>query len=333
VTQHDPTSTREPDQPVTPDRFGSWIARSPVMRALFQELRAAAALDRPLLIEGEPGTGKKALGRLVHQQGPRASRSLVIVGCGAVAVDLIDAELFGEGTPSDTGRQGALQRAERGTLLLDEVIQLPLKAQEKLGAILQSFERGGTWPVRLVATSDRPVAEEVQRGRFDPTLYGQFSGLTFTLPPLRTRPDDTALLAQHFLELAAGNLPAGTAPELTSRTLRAIAAHDWPGNARELRNVVERAVQRAAASASPSRTLDLPLLEPTPSAPASFDETLSYRETRARLEADFERRYVTWLLERHRGNISAASREARMDRKYLYDLARRHGLRSVRGER
>ena len=302
------------------------------MRALFQELRAAAALDRPLLVEGEPGTGKKALGRLVHQQGPRANRPLVIVGCGAVAVDLIDAELFGE--PEASGeRQGALQRAERGTLLLDEVIQLPLKAQEKLGATLQSFERERTWPLRVIATSDRPVGEEVQRGRFDPTLYGQFSGLTFTLPPLRNRPEDITLLAQHFLELATANLPAGTAPELTSRTLRSITAHDWPGNARELRNVVERAVQRATGSAPPARTLDMPLLEPTPPTPASFDETLSYRETRARLEAEFERRYVSWLLERHRGNISAASREARMDRKYLYDLARRHGLRSVRGER
>jgi DNA-binding NtrC family response regulator len=302
------------------------------MRALFQELRAAAALDRPLLIEGEPGTGKKALGRLVHQQGPRASRPLVIVGCGAVAVDLIDAELFGE--PESSGeRHGALQRAERGTLLLDEVIELPLRAQEKLAATLLSFEREGAWPLRVIATSDRPLREEVQRGRFDPTLYGQFSGLTFTLPPLRNRPEDVAVLAQHFLELATSNMPAGTAPELTPRTLRSISAHDWPGNARELRNVIERAVQRATGTTPPARTLDMPLPEPTPAALASFDETLSYRETRARLEADFERRYVAWLLERHRGNISAASREARMDRKYLYDLARRHGLRSVRGER
>jgi DNA-binding NtrC family response regulator len=304
------------------------------MRALFQELRAAAALDRPLLIEGEPGTGKKALGRLVHQHSPRANRPLVIVGCGAVAVDLINAELFGEEAQASGGeRHGALQRAERGTLLLDEVIQLPLKAQEKLGATLHSFERDGAWPVRVIATSDRPVIEEVQRGRFDPTLYGQFSGFTFTLPPLRNRPEDIAVLAKHFLELATSNLPAGTAPELTARTLRSITAHDWPGNARELRNVVERAVQRATGSTPPSRTLEVPLLEPTPAPPASFDETLSYRETRARLEAEFERSYVTWLLERHRGNISAASREARMDRKYLYDLARRHGLRAVRGER
>ncbi|MBN1607984.1 MAG: sigma-54-dependent Fis family transcriptional regulator [Polyangiaceae bacterium] len=302
------------------------------MRALFQELGAAAELDRPLLIEGEPGTGKKALGRLVHQQSPRANRPLVIVGCGAVAVDLIDAELFGEAEASGE-RHGALQRAERGTLLLDEVIQLPLRAQEKLGATLQSFERDGAWPVRVIATSDRPMSEEVQRGRVDPTLYGQFSGFTFTLPPLRNRPEDIEVLAQHFLELATRNQPAGLVPELTPRTLRSMTAHDWPGNARELRNVVERAVQRTTATTPPSRTLDVPLLEPTPAPPASFDETLSYRETRARLEAEFERSYVTWLLERHRGNISAASREARMDRKYLYDLARRHGLRAVRGER
>lgn len=330
MTQHDPISTRETEQSIASDKFGSWIARSPAMRALFQELRTAAALDRPLLIEGEPGSGKKALGRLVHQQSPRANRPLVVVGCGGVAVDLIDAELFGEASGE---RQGALQRAEGGTLLLDEVIQLPLKAQEKLGAILQSFEREGTWPVRVIATSDRPLDEEVQRGRFDPTLHGQFSGLTFSLPPLRNRPEDIGVLTQHFLELATSNLPAGTAPELSARTLRSITAHDWPGNARELRNVIERAVQRASGSTPPARTLDVPLLEPTPATPASFDETLSYRETRARLEADFERSYVTWLLERHRGNISAASREARMDRKYLYDLARRHGLRAVRGER
>jgi DNA-binding NtrC family response regulator len=304
------------------------------MAQLFDRLRKAAAEDWPLLVEGEPGSGKKALGRLVHTQSRRAESPLVIVGCGSVAVELVDAELFGDPSRgnADSERPGALKRASSGTLLLHEVAQLPMGTQARLAASLHQEEgHAEKARVRVIATSERPVLHEVHRGRFHQQLYEQLAAGTVTVPPLRARPEDIALLANHFIELAHSQTGSSPPPILPAAALEALTAHDWPGNARELRNVIERAVQRAKATGLPLEPVHLPLLGPaTTPAADGFDPALSYRETRARFESQFERSYVTWLLERHRGNISAASREARMDRKYLYDLARRHGLRSGR---
>lgn len=314
------------------DRFGAWVGRSQVIRALYAQLREVAEGHRPLLIQGEAGSGKKALGCLVHQQSRRAERPLVIVGCGNVPVERIDAELFGDPPESSraAGRQGAIERADQGTLLLDDVSHLPQSTQAKLGLVLKGHRNSGTWSVRMIMTSERSITDELQRGRFDSGLWAALDPVAVTVPPLRARPEDVGLLAEHFMALAQAELDGGEQLQLSPAALQVLTAHDWPGNARELRNVIERAAQRAASDKQPSFPVEVPMKTAGLSASRAFDETLSYRETRACFEADFERAYVTWLLERHRGNISAASREARMDRKYLYDLARRHGLRSGR---
>jgi DNA-binding NtrC family response regulator len=297
---------------------------------LYARLREVAEGSRPLIVQGEPGTGKKALGRIVHECSPRAEMPLVIVDCAGVPVERIDAELFGD--PPDSaglaGRHGALQRANQGTLLLDDVAHLPQRTQAQLAKVLRQ-DQDCAAAVRLIMTSERTIADELQRGRFDADLLAALDPITVTVPPLRSRPEDVLLLADHFMNLAKGQSEGGDQLRLSGQAQQALATHDWPGNARELRNVIERAVQRATVD----RQLLIPMEAPAQAQAAgpSFDESLSYRETRARFEAEFERAYVGWLLERHRGNISAASREARMDRKYLYDLARRHGLRSGRG--
>lgn len=313
------------------DRFGSWVGRSPAIRALYARLREMAEGSRPLLIQGEPGSGKKALGCIVHECSPRGSLPLVIVGCAGVPVERIDAELFGDPPDSagSVGRQGALQRANKGTLLLDDVAHLPQQTQAQLARVLSSDAGTAADSVRLIMTSERTITDELQRGRFDSNFYATLDPVTVTVPPLRTRPEDVPVLAEYFMNLAKAQREGSEELRLSQQALQFLTTHDWPGNARELRNVIERSVQRAAAD----RLLLVPAGAAAEAGPkaASFDESLSYRETRARFEADFERSYVSWLLERHRGNISAASREARMDRKYLYDLARRHGLRSGRG--
>ena len=151
------------------------------------------------------------------------------------------------------------------------------------------------------------------------------------MPPLRTRREDIPALVEHFLALARKRDPAAADITLSPGTVAALSAHDWPGNVRELRNVLDRAIYIATASGDKElRLVDLPVSASAGSkAPdtLSFSPAQSYRETRAAYEADFEQRYVAWLLARHKGNISAAAREARMDRKHLYDLARKHGLR------
>ena len=161
-----------------------------------------------------------------------------------------------------------------------------------------------------------------------------------TVPPLRTRREDVPALVEQFLELARKRDPSASAISLTRETVSALAAHDWPGNVRELRNVLDRAIYIAAAGGEREiRLVDLPVSPGSisgsqPSAAnagyPAFDSEKSYREIRSDFESEFERRYVAWLLDRHSGNISAAAREAKMDRKHLYDLARKRGLRGDR---
>ena len=160
------------------------------------------------------------------------------------------------------------------------------------------------------------------------------------MPPLRTRREDVPALVEQFLALARKRDPSATAVSLTRETVSALAAHDWPGNVRELRNVLDRAIYIAAAGGEREiRLVDLPVsagsIGGTPHSSGSvgypaFDSEKSYREIRSDFESEFERRYVAWLLDRHDGNISAAAREAKMDRKHLYDLARKRGLRGDR---
>jgi DNA-binding NtrC family response regulator len=193
---------------------------------------------------------------------------------------------------------------------------------------------------RIIAATKRNLKDEVERGKFREDLYFRLSVVPISVPPLRTRREDIPALVDRFIELARKRDPAAAAVTLSRETIAALTAHDWPGNVRELRNVLDRAIYIATAGGERDvRLVDLPvsasaaaLAAATPSDGLThFDASKSYRETRADFEAEFERRYVSWLLDRHAGNISAAAREAKMDRKHLYDLARKHGLRGDRG--
>jgi len=232
-------------------------------------------------------------------------------------------------------------------VFLDEVGELPLDVQPKLLRVLESgeFRRvGGNKPLhaaaRIVAATKRNLKEEVERGKFREDLYFRLSVVPITVPPLRTRREDVPALVEQFLGLARKRDPNASAISLTRETVSALAAHDWPGNVRELRNVLDRAIYIAAAGGEREiRLVDLPVSPGSisgsqPSAAnagyPAFDSEKSYREIRSDFESEFERRYVAWLLDRHSGNISAAAREAKMDRKHLYDLARKRGLRGDR---
>jgi len=178
--------------------------------------------------------------------------------------------------------------------------------------------------VRVIAATKRDLQREVQSGKFREDLYFRLAVVPVTVPPLRSRREDIPLLAKHVLKTAAGN--QGDL-EISTETLAALASHDWPGNVRELRNVLERAVYMAQATGSRDiNVITLPQVNAGDNV-FQFDADRSYRETRARFEAEFEKRYLKWLLSRHGGNVSAAAREAKMDRKHLHDLARRHGVR------
>jgi transcriptional regulator with GAF, ATPase, and Fis domain len=328
-------------------QFGDAIGASLAMRSIFGLLERIAPSDACVLLEGETGTGKDVLARSIHQQSTRKDAEFVVVDCGAISYNLIESELFGHERGAYTGavttRQGAFELAGRGTVFLDEVGELPLDVQPKLLRVLESgeFRRVGgnktmRTEARIVAATKRNLREEVERGKFREDLYFRLSVVPVTVPPLRQRREDIPALVERFLDQARKRVPEAANITLSRETLAALSAHDWPGNVRELRNVLDRAIYVAAAGGERDvRLVDVPVsataLGSVPAPFPQFEPGKSYREVRADFEADFERRYVSWLLDRHAGNISAAAREAKMDRKHLYDLARKHGLRGERG--
>ena len=246
----------------------------------------------------------------------------------AVSYSLLESELFGHERGAFTGavatRQGAFELASGGSVFLDEVGELPLDVQPKLLRVLEAgeFRRvGGNKTLRadarVIAATKRDLKGEVERGKFREDLYFRLAVVPVTVPPLRSRREDIPPLIDRFIELAKKRDPsAASALTLSSATVSALSAHgDWPGNVRELRNVLDRAIYIATAGGEREvRLFDLPSSSATTSGP-SFQAGHSYRQVREQFEADFERRYVAWLLERHAGNISAAARQARAGQK------------------
>jgi transcriptional regulator with GAF, ATPase, and Fis domain len=317
--------------PSAQSSFQLAVGRSLAMRRLFGLLERVAPSDASVLLIGETGTGKDVLARSIHAASSRASGPFEIVDCGAIAANLVESELFGHEKGSFTGavsaHVGAFERAHGGTVFLDEIGELPLELQPKLLRVLESRQirkvggkRAIDVDVRVVAATTRDLAEEVRAERFRQDLYFRLAVVTARVPPLRERTEDIVVLAEHLLDAEGG----GT--QLDPSLVAQLKSHAWPGNVRELRNVLERsAVLARAAGKKELKHLDL--AAPTPIAGSfEFTDGITYREARARVEAAFERQFVTWILDKHGGNIAAAARAAKMDRKYLGDLVRKHGL-------
>jgi transcriptional regulator with GAF, ATPase, and Fis domain len=329
--------------------FGLALGQSLAMRTIFGVLEKVAPTDATVLLEGETGTGKDVLARSICQMSTRAQKPFVVVDCGAVSYNLLESELFGHERGAFTGavaaRQGAFELADGGTLFLDEIGELPLDVQPKLLRVLETkeFRRVGgnktlRADVRVIAATKRDVQKEVAAGKFREDLYFRLAVVPVTVPPLRARREDIPMLVRAVLEKGASldkgasrgsDMPATEAPlTLPEDSMQALMAHDWPGNVRELRNVLERAIYMAHATGGRELNLvSLPVSRSGAETAFQFEAEKSYRETRAHFDAEFERRYVKWILQRHHGNISAAAREARMDRKHLHDMAKKHGLR------
>ena len=221
------------------------------LRPVMERIALVARLDVPVLLLGETGTGKEVIARTIHEASPRSRGPFIRVNCGAIPPELIDSELFGHERGAFTGatssRRGWFERADNGTLLLDEVGELPLPAQVRLLRVLQegSFERVGgersvSVDVRIVASTHRDLPVMVQNGEFRQDLWYRVAGFPIVLPPLRERRADIPALAEHFAERAAKRF--GLKPtHLTADDLALLVAYDWPGNVRELSSVIDRA--------------------------------------------------------------------------------------------
>jgi transcriptional regulator with AAA-type ATPase domain len=303
-------------------RLGGLVGRSLAMKMVFGRLQQFAAAESPVLVEGPTGTGKELAARALHDLSARASAPFEIVDCGAIPHHLMEAELFGVTrgayTGADATRPGLFERAAGGTVVLDEIAELPLELQPKLLGVLERglLRRLGESSarrvsVRVVATTNRVLAREVQAGRFRQDLYFRLSVLRLTIPPLRERKEDIPPLVDEFLR---------GGPPLPAAWLSVLEEHDWPGNVRELRNVVERACAQRAADGTPA--IDL--------ADAFGRQTQlpSLADARHR----FERDYLRTLLARAGHNIRRAAELAGVSRQGLYGLLSRSGLRSGDGE-
>src|SRR5579872_1154751 len=234
-------------------RIDGLIGRSPVMRALFQLLETVAATSSTILITGETGTGKELAARAIHHGSSRRANRFVALNCSAIPETLLEAELFGHVRGAFTGavgtRQGRLEQAHKGTLFLDEVGTMSPALQAKLLRVLQEreFERVGDShtiriDVRIIAATHSDLARMVAEGTFREDLFYRLNVIPVKLPPLRERREDIALLVQHFLQkLGSEQVPPRTVT-MPQEALRRLMAYSWPGNVRQLENIVERAL-------------------------------------------------------------------------------------------
>jgi len=302
------------------------VGGSPVMQALRSQIARLGPSNASVLIQGETGTGKEVFARAIHALGPRRDKPFQVVDCGSLPTTLIASELFGHErgafTGADARRLGAFELAHGGTLVLDEIGELPMAVQPALLGVLERrrFRRVGgdtdiATDIRVLAATNRDLRAEVNRGQFRADLYFRLAVVRLVLPPLRERREDIPALVAHFLREVAGD---DRRSPINRASLDALMAHPWGGNLRELRNVVEAAV-----------TMGQVALEDAPvAAPGETSALIPYKEARVQALAGFEKAYVTAVLAACNGNVSEAARRAQMDRSYLFDLMKRAGVKS-----
>jgi formate hydrogenlyase transcriptional activator len=233
-------------------RFEQIIGKSPALEAVLEQVERVAPTGSTVLIEGETGTGKELIARAIHNLSSRCGRAFIKLNCAAIPLDLLESELFGHERGAFTGaiaqKIGRFEMADKGTLFLDEVGDIPPALQPKLLRVLQEqeFERlGGTRThqvdVRLVAATNRDLSEMVKRGEFRSDLYYRLNVFPLILPPLRARREDIPALVTHFVEILGRRL-GRQIKHIAPETMFALSSYHWPGNIRELQNLVERAV-------------------------------------------------------------------------------------------
>jgi two-component system response regulator PilR (NtrC family) len=291
-------------------RLAQLLGRSPAMQHVFALIGKIHSAKTSVLVTGESGTGKELVARALHSEGSRAKAPFVAVNCGAIPEELMESELFGHKKGAFTGavvdKSGLFQEADGGTLFLDEIGELSLGLQVKLLRALQERKVkpvGGTdeseVDVRVVAATNRDLDAEVARGGFRADLYYRLNVIELHLPPLRHRREDIPLLAEHFLRRFAAE--HGRAVTLSPAAMRRLEAYDFPGNVRELENIIERAV--ALSSGSSIEPADLPPEKaskaPVPAPPEAFPGEGVDLD---RMMSDFERAWVTRALD-HTGGI------------------------------
>jgi DNA-binding NtrC family response regulator len=315
-------------------RFDNIIGASDALKKVLERVEKVAIRDTSVLITGESGTGKELIAQAVHYNSHRKEKRFVAINCGALPESLLESELFGYRKGAFTGakenRQGLLEAADGGTLFLDEVGNLPMNVQKTLLRFLQEqeFNRiGETTPtkvdVRVLSATNTDLKEAVKIGAFREDLYYRLNVVNIHLPPLRERLADIPLLAAHFISLQNQKFDMhvkGLAPE----ALEAICAFAWPGNIRQLKNVIE-----ASMAMESGPYLSLPVISQFIELPAAVTENNAVTDEGeyAKALSRFEKEYLTGLLLKNHGNVEAAAREAGMNMTSIYRKMKKYNIR------
>ena len=321
------------------------LGMAPTFKRAVDLARRVAPTDASVFITGESGSGKELIAQFIHHHSRRSSRSLVAVNCAALPEPLLESEMFGHVKGAFTGavrdKPGLLEAASGGTLLLDELVEMPKPIQAKLLRVIQdgvvrrvgSENTDAVVNVRFIACTNRNPEESVEQHLLREDLYYRLRVVPIHVPPLRERPSDIPLLAEFFLSRYWLRHRGATTPlpNFSDAAVRALRARLWKGNVRELQNVVEHMVVLLEPGAE-IRPEDIPAAGDRPAeelkawAPANVSTEETYFAARDRLVTEFELHYLTRLLAQAGGNMSRAARVAGVDRTTLYRLMERHGL-------
>ena len=301
------------------------ITRNPAMEDVIATARLVAASDASVFIYGDSGTGKELLAQAIHNASTRREYPFIAINCGAIPEQLLESELFGHVKGSFTGavrdHKGLFQTADKGTLFLDEIGDMPLPLQVKLLRVLQEMQvrpvgaaQSFSVDVRVISATHRTIETEMTEGRFREDLYYRLNVVALRLPPLSERREDIPLLANHFLATLAKKYNK-TINGIVAEALEMLISAAWPGNVRQLYNVIEQAVALCNAPLVPL---------------ALVQQAIKYQQTEfasfEQARKQFEREYLTRLLKMTGGNVSQAARLAQRNRTEFYKLLQRHAL-------
>ncbi|MFO7957849.1 MAG: sigma-54 dependent transcriptional regulator [Candidatus Brocadiia bacterium] len=313
--------------------FPNIVGESEAMKQAFELARKAAESDTTVLLTGESGTGKELFARAIHYASDRHTRRFVAINCGAMPKELIESELFGYVKGAFSGasknKRGLFMEADGGTLFLDEISELDAELQVKINRAIQEREirRVGdtediSVDVRIVASSNRDLQEEMKHGRFREDLYYRLNVFPIHLPPLRERAGDIPLLVEHFLRQFAGD--EADDYEIKPAAMEMLMNYRWPGNVRELQNAIERAVVL-----SERKTVTPELFPAIESAEEDYSPEVSalldrpYREAMDKLTAACQRQYLVGVLKKYEGNVTRAAEHAGIERESFHRLMRK----------
>jgi DNA-binding NtrC family response regulator len=319
-----------------PYSFDDFLGESPAMQQVYSIIERVAVSSVDVLVTGETGTGKELVARAIHKRSRRSTGPFVPVDCGAIPDALMESELFGHErgafTGADARRMGLVEFADGGTLFLDEIGELPLPLQAKLLRVLQErrvrrvgARQENAVDVRVVAATSRNIDQMVERGEFRRDLFYRINVVRIDLPALRSRGDDIGLLAECFANRAAQEM-GRTVGGLSTDVYQILKSYHWPGNVRELQNVVRRAIAMTRSPVAGVDDLPDEIVAAAGRAAGAEAGAVGFFAQRAEHVARFEKQYLSDLLTRHLGDVSAAAREARLPRGTLYRLMKGHGL-------